>query len=300
MTHLDMVDFRLFVQIAEANSLRQGAERACLSAPAASARIANLEVRTGTKLLMRSSRGVSLTPSGQAFLHHAKLVLGQLEELKSDLEEYAKSVKGHLRLTANPTAMTEFLPSVLARYLPRHPDVSLGLRERFSGEIVRDVLAGTADLGIVSGELRMEDLETIEHRTIPLVVITAPDHPLASIEKTTLGETLQYDFVDFHETSPTHSLLHRTALELHTPIRTRVRAVNVDACCRLVEAGVGVGLVPEPSARRIARSANICIIPLEGPAMELTERIVARRFKALPAFARDFVNELLVKDEDES
>src|SRR5882762_9516249 len=100
-----MMDFRLFIQIAEANSLRKGADLAFLSAPAASARIANLEARTATKLLVRSSKGVTLTVAGQAFLHHAKLILDQVETLSGDLEAYANSVKGHLRIAANPMAI---------------------------------------------------------------------------------------------------------------------------------------------------------------------------------------------------
>src|SRR5436190_22170256 len=111
VSHFDLVDFRLFVQIAETNSLRQGAERACLSAPAASARIANLEARTATRLLIRSSKGVTLTTAGQALLHHARLVLAQVESVKSDLEEYAQSVKGQLRVAANATAMTDSMPT---------------------------------------------------------------------------------------------------------------------------------------------------------------------------------------------
>jgi DNA-binding transcriptional LysR family regulator len=288
-----MVDFRLFVQIAESNSLRQGAAHACLSPPAASARIANLEARTGTKLLTRSSKGVTLTPPGQAFLHHAKQVLDQIENLNADLEEYAQSVKGHLRIASNPTAMKEFVPPVLKAYMSSRTDVRLDLREMFSTYIVRAVSAGVTDIGIIMGEVRLEDLEALSYREARLVLVTPLDHPLAEAKSTTFAEALEYEFVDFYDYSPTFAPLHRAADRASTPVRTRVRVTTFDSLCSLVEAGVGVGVAPEPSARRAAKYASIAVIPLEDPEAVLVSRICARRFKALPSFAREFVNDLM-------
>jgi len=108
--HFDLADLRLMVRVAEANSLTRGAEASFLSLPAASTRIKNLEESLGAKLLYRTSQGVTLTPPGQAFVHHARLVLAQLEHLTSDMQEYAKGIKGHLRVFANTTALGEFLP----------------------------------------------------------------------------------------------------------------------------------------------------------------------------------------------
>jgi len=297
VTHFDMTDLRLFVQIAESNSLRQGAERACLSAPAASTRIANLEVRTGTRLLIRSSKGVTLTTAGQALLHHARLILEQIETLNGDLQEYARSVKGHLRITANPTGIKEFLPGILKTYMTSHPDVRLDLREMFSSEIVRSVSAGTSDIGLVIGNCRTEDLEVLSYRETRLVLVTPLDHPLAELPGVTFAEALQYEFVDFPESSPTYLPVHRAAEEYSTPVRMRVRAVNVDTLCQLVEAGIGVGVGPEPSVRRLARSAAISVVPITDETAVVNGAICARKFKALPSFARDFVTALLADAE---
>ena len=88
--HFDLPDIKLFVNIAEANSLTRGAERSHMSLPAASIRIKNLEEGLGIKLLYRTSQGVTLTPPGQAFMHHARRVLQQLADLRVDLAEYVK------------------------------------------------------------------------------------------------------------------------------------------------------------------------------------------------------------------
>src|SRR5690606_25782556 len=135
--HFDLVDMRLFVHVADCNSLTRGAERSHLSLPAASVRIKSLEEAIGTRLLYRGPQGVTLTPPGQAYAHHARTVLHQIETLRGDLQEYTQGVKGHLRVFATTTAMAEFLPAVLRDYLATHPDVNIDLRERTSGDVVR-------------------------------------------------------------------------------------------------------------------------------------------------------------------
>src|ERR1700722_286536 len=109
-TYFDLVDVRLFANIAETNSLTHGAEQSHVSVPAASARIKKIEDRLGAKLLYRSRRGVTLPPAGHTFLHHGRLVLRQLDHLWGDLQDYTQGVKGHIRIFANTTAISEFLP----------------------------------------------------------------------------------------------------------------------------------------------------------------------------------------------
>jgi DNA-binding transcriptional LysR family regulator len=299
LSHFDMTDFRLFIQVAEANSLRKGADLACLSAPAASARIANLEARTATKLLVRSSKGVTLTLAGQAFFHHAKLILSQVETLKGDIEAYSNSIKGHLRVAANPMAVMEFLPRLLQSYIGTHPDVRLDLRELFSNEIVRWVTAGNSDIGIALGNVRTESLEVLSCWETRLCLITAIEHPLARLAKVSFAEALEFEFVDFPEGSPTYGPLHKAADEIGARVRTRVRAVSFASLCRLVEAGIGIGVAPETSVRRVAKSMGIAAIPLVDEIATVPGTLCARRFKALPSFARDFVS-LVINDSHES
>ena len=299
MNHFDMTDFRLFIQIAESNSLRKGADLAFLSAPAASARISNLEARTATKLLVRSSKGVTLTLAGQAFFHHAKLILSQVETLKGDIEAYANSIKGHLRIAANPLVIMEFLPRLLRGYIATHPDVRLDLRELFSSEIVRWVTAGNSDIGIILGNIRTETLEVLSCWETKLCFISALDHPLAGLTKVSFAEAFQYEFVDFPEDTPPYRPVHQAADGLGMRVRVRVRAVSYASFCRLVEAGIGIGICPEPSVRRAAQSMSIAVIPIDDENATVTASLCARRFKALPSFARDFVT-LLMNDWHET
>ena len=191
--NFDLVDVWLFANIAETNSLTHGAERSHLSLPSVSIRIKNLEDKLGAKLLYRGSHGVTLTPAGQTFLHHGRMVLRQLENLKGDLQEYAHGVKGHLRISASTTPMTEFLHDVLRKYLAEHPDVSVDLRERLSHDIVGAVSDGTADIGVVADSVATGELEVLHYRRYRLVLATALTHPLAKCKTIAFENTLQHE-----------------------------------------------------------------------------------------------------------
>ena len=293
--HFDLADLRLMVRVAEANSLTRGAEASFLSLPAASTRIKNLEESMGAKLLYRTSQGVTLTPPGQAFVHHARAVLAQLEHLTADMQEYAKGIKGHLRVHANTTALGEFLPPVLRTYLQSHPDVNVDLRERLSNDIVRAVTEGQTDIGIIAGSVRTENLEVIPYRHDRLVLAVPDGHPLAAAESVAFEETLDTDYIGLHEASAIHGFLRQVCDGLHRNLRVRIQVGNFEAACRMIEAGVGVGVLPESAARRHAQTMAIRIVPLRDAWSLRAMHICVRKLEALPGFARDLV-ELLVAD----
>ncbi len=292
--HFDLVDLRLMGRVAESNSLTRGAEASHISLPAASTRIKNLEESIGAKLLYRTSQGVTLTPPGQAFLHHARLVLGLIENLRGDMQEYAKGIKGHLRVFANTTALGEFLPPVLRAYLLSHPDVNIDLRERLSHDIVRAVTEGQIDIGIVAGHVRTESLEVIPYRRDRLVLVVPSGHALANSGHVAFEQTLDLDHIGLHEASAIHAFLRQVCDGLHRPLRLRIQVGNFEAACRMIEATVGVGILPESAARRHAQAMAIQIVPLSDDWSLRAMHICVRKLDALPGFARDLVDLLVV------
>jgi len=293
--HFDLVDLRLMVRIAEANGLTRGAEASHMSLPAASTRVKNLEESIGAKLLYRTSQGVTLTPPGQAFVHHARLVLGQIENLRGDLQSFAKGIKGHLRVFANTTALGEFLPPVLRTYLRSHPDVNIDLRERLSHDIVRAVTEGQTDIGIVAGAARTENLETIPYRQDTLILVVPRGHALAGGAPVFFADTLELDHVALHEASAIHAFLRQACDKLHKILPTRIEVGNFEAACRMVEAGVGVSILPGSAAQRHAQTMAIDTVPLADDWALREMQICVRNLQALPLFARDLVD-LLVAD----
>lgn len=293
--HFDLVDLRLMAHIADANSMTRGAELSFISLPAASTRIKNLESSIGTSLLYRTSQGVTLTPPGQAFVTHARMVLGQIEHLRGDMQEYVSGIKGHVRVFANTTSLGEFLPRVLRHFLQQHPDINIDLRERLSHDIVRAVTEGQTDIGIVAGLVRTEKLQTLPYRRDRLVLVVPQGHALDGHTRIDFADTLSLDHVGLHETSAIHAFLRQASDRLHRPIKQRIQVGNFETACRMIESGVGVGILPESAASRHARSMAIAIVPL-ADAWSVREMLICMRsLDTLPSFAQELV-QLLVQD----
>lgn len=291
----DLVDLKLFTHIAEAQSLTGGAQRSHLSLAAASTRIKNLEEHVGVKLLSRSSQGVKVTGAGETLLAHARRVIRQLEQLSGDLQEYVAGVKGHVRVFANTTAMSEFLPAVLRTYLVNNPDVTIDMQERLSPDIVRAVQEGMVDIGIIAGNVRTEGLEVMPYRRDRLVLATALSHPLAERDTVDFIDTLDYDFIGLPEASAIHNFLKRAAADLQRELRWRVQVSNFETACRMIEANVGVGVLPESTAARHAGTMALRIVQLNDEWAERKLQVCVADIGALPLFARKLVD-LLVED----
>src|SRR5215467_3149764 len=105
----DLVDLRLMLHVAEAASITHGAARSGMALASASERIRAMEATLGTPLLERKRRGVSLTPAGAALVRHARLLMQQLEQMRGELGQHAKGLRGHICLLSNSAAAREFL-----------------------------------------------------------------------------------------------------------------------------------------------------------------------------------------------
>lgn len=297
--HFDLTDMQLLVNVASAQSMTKGAERSFLSLPAASNRVRNLEARLGTALFYRSSQGVTLTPSGETFVRHARIVLRQVEHLRGDMQEYASGLKGRVRIYANTTAMNEFMPTILGTYLASHPDVNVELRERLSFQVVQAVAEGAADIGLTAQASGESKLEFLPYRSDRLVLVTHPDHPLAQDTAVSFADTLSFDYIGLSESSAIHAFLLQAADDLGRVLRFRVEVSNFEATCRMIAARVGIGVIPEGAALRHARNLPLRIIALNDSWALRKLHICVKRFDSLPVFAKELVS-LMVRDGSNS
>ena len=288
----DLADLSLFRHVVEAGSITGGAERAHLALAAASTRIRNMEDTLGAALLVRGRQGVTLTQAGRTLLQHARAILRQAERLREDLGAYAGGLGGQIRVLSNTNALTEFLPEALSSFLAGHPNVSIDLEERLSDEIVGLIAEGVADLGIVAGTVDTSALETYPFRKDRFVLVVARDHPLARRGKMPFGEALDRDFVGLDRASALQRFLADKAARIGQPLRLRVQLRSFDAVCRMVECNVGIGIVPETTARRVSRTMAIVPVVLTDAwaVRELT--ICIRSLAELPPFARQLVEHL--------
>lgn len=293
--HYDLTDLRLFVAIAECQNLTRGAERAHLAPSSASHRIRLLEESIGTPLLRRQARGVSLTRAGEALLRHARQVFAQLEQMHADLAPFAAGVRGHVSLWANTHATHSFLPDDLAGFLRRQPQVSVTLEERTSPEIVLAVARGEVEVGVVAERVEGADVELLPYRADRLVLIAPPGHPLASRTATSFTEVLDQPFVMLHAGSAIHTFTMNTAAALGRHLDVRIQVRSFEAVCRMVAAGVGLGMVPRSavSGGGSGNSAAPSVIELAEAWAQRDLQVCVRKRELLSGFAQALVDSLL-------
>jgi DNA-binding transcriptional LysR family regulator len=261
----EFVDLQLFLHVAEAASITRGAEMSHMALASASARVRKMEELAGVALLERGRRGIILTPAGRAFVHHARLALQQIEQMKGELSEYAGGLKGHVRMQANASALSEFVPEALKEFLVGHPGIDVDLQEKSSYQIVRSVSEGFAQIGIVADIIAFQALETYPFATDRLVLVAPRDHPFASRPCLPFRALLDEEFVGLAASNALQQHLRQQAIQAGKHLKMRVRLSSFDAVCGMVGNGIGLAIIPETAARRCEKTTAIRISRLADP-----------------------------------
>lgn len=247
--HFDLLSLRLLIFAAESGNLTRAAEKANMTVSAASKRLAELERTTQCPLFVRLPRGLKLTAAGQGMVEHAKIILEGVNRMACDASDYAVGVRGHVRLFANTSAVVQFLPDDLAAFLLDNPHVRIGLEEALSEPIIQAVKSGRADIGIFADNVPAEGLHKLPYRTDQLVLLVPVGHELANENSVSFTDTLGFDYVALNQGS---SLLRRitdAAVNAGKVLKVRIQVSSFDGICRMIEAGLGIGILPLTSVR---------------------------------------------------
>ena len=291
---LDLTTLQLFVAVCERGSIGKTAETEFMAPSAVSKRLSDLEAAVGTPLLMRHARGVTATPAGQSLLHHARSILFSLDKMQGELSEYADGVRGHVRVHANISATVQFLPEDLGAFIRHHDAIKIDLEEHLSTEVLRAVQEGAADLGIchVGEDDLGHGLQTLPYRQDQLVLIVPAHHPLAEHADLPFSDSLEWDHVGLHANSSIYRVMHTAAVVAGRNIRLRIRVTGLDAMCRMIHNGLGVGLMPLRAFELMRGVGALQAVPLTDAWAQRHIDLVARDFSSLPVSARLLVEHL--------
>ena len=276
----DIDSLALFVRAAELRSLTKASEASHIGLAAASRRMALLEHRFKTALLERSPRGVELTPAGAALLPHARALLVELNQMQAEMRDYANGRKGALRILANTSVLTDALPADLAAFARANPDVRLIVEERWSDEIVRAIQSAEADVGIIVGDSVVEGLDTLPYCTDRLAVVMRTDHPLASVPELSFNDVLEDEVITLEGGSSMTRLVAAQAVIAERTLQVRVQVRSFESICRMVDAGLGLGLLPNQAAQVLAKGLGLTVRPLNEEWAERQMLLCVKRERA--------------------
>jgi DNA-binding transcriptional LysR family regulator len=248
-----------------------------------------LEERVGSRIVYREASGTKLTTSGEVLVTHSRKVLHEMEALKAELMHFSREMRGQVRVYANTTAVTEFLPQITREFLSLHPQVNVDIHERQNGDIARAVIDGGADFGVVAGEIALNGVKAIHFATDRLVLVVSSSHPLARSKQVPFTATLPYHHVLLREGSTLHEFLARTAAASGTVLKVRTQVQSFESLARMAEADVGIAILPESAAKRHARTMRVALVGISEAWAVRKRYVLVREHGSLPNYTQEFI-----------
>jgi DNA-binding transcriptional LysR family regulator len=293
MPSLDPLSLRLFLAVAEAGTIAAAAEREHIAAAAVSRRISEMEAFVGVQLLRRTNKGVAPTEAGARLVALAHRALHQFDDIAVQMRDFAIGTSGIVRIAANISSIVQFLPRDIQSFAARHPHVRIELDEKPSIDVVRAIADNAADIGVFTSVPHGYAIQTLPYRTDNLVLVTPRDHALASRESIAFADALDHEFVALPSDTAISQTLARAANALARAVRVRIQVTSYDAQCLMIEAGLGLGVMPLAVARQHARTAELSVVALTDSWAARELLIGVRALDALPEACRKLVTHLM-------
>jgi DNA-binding transcriptional LysR family regulator len=296
--NFDLSDLRAFVAAADHGSFRVAAESLHISPSALSRRVEKLEEALGVRLLERTTRKMELTIAGRSFVEKARHVLAELESSLFGMEDLTRRLTGLVTIACVPSAVSFFLPRALETYHRNFPGIRVRLIDETSSVVFLAVARGEADFGLTYIGTQEPDVEFSPILQDPFVLACLRDHPLASQTSVTWAEIARYDdYMVLAQGSGNRTMIDNALINASgnavRPPRWFCEVQHVPALVSLIEAGMGIGVVPRLALPRDAHRSLVSV-PLTEPTVTRTLGVIRRRNRPLSVAAQHFFD-LLVK-----
>lgn len=243
-------DLQIFLSLAEEKNFTRAAARCALSQSAFSTRIASLEHALGAKLFDRTTRRVELTADGEEFEPFAHRLHAEFSDIVQIFRDRAARRRGRVSIAALPSVSAGWMPGVLADFDAAHPDIHLSLVDAMATECIAMIRDGDVDFGL-STLVDADDLEShvvgIDH----FYLVCRNDHELLTRKRITAADIASFPFIHLARGSSVRRLLEAAFDPLE--LRPRFEASYMATVAGLVEAGLGITIVPLLSLRQFAR-----------------------------------------------
>ena len=290
-TRIDYIGIEAFVAIAQLGNFVRASAHLNLSQAALSHRIRKLEDDIGTRLLLRTTREVSLTEAGQEFLPIARRNLEALSTAYSAVQTKARAQQQTLTFACLPTIAHFYLPRVLEAFVISHPDISIRLQEQPADRVRELVISGEAEFGVILTGVQRWDLEFKEVRREDYHLLVGPNHPLAKQSSVSLADLAGERFVRINTQSTNRQMVDDFLEPVAGTIDWRYEVQNAAMAIAMVMQGVAVTILPSISARLSGYSLSS--LPFSDIQISRTLGIVTRRGAPLTAAAQAMRDQII-------
>ncbi len=286
---MDLRQLRYLVALAEQLNFTRAAAAEHVAQPALSQQIRRLEDEVGVPLVERTTRRVALTEAGELLAGHGRRILSELETAREELEALRGVDVGHVTIGAIHTMGPIDLSLALAVFHERHPGVALTVREQHSEECAELLRADELDLAFLSVTERVESHELALHQLVSeeLMVLMAPDHPLAGRERVRMAELAHEQFISFRQGARLRELLFSAGRDAQFEPRVTLESNEAHRIRALVARGLGVAILPRSEA--LAPGADIVAVPIVDPVLRRDITLAWRAGRRLPPATMAFL-----------
>ena len=298
-----MADRRLqvFHVVARHLSFTRAAEALFMTQPAVTFQIRQLEEQYNTRLFERRHGSISLTPAGELVLSYAERILALADELDTRLAEMTGEMRGPLVLGASTTIAEFMLPRVLGEFNALYPQVRARLIVANSESIAARVAEHSLDLGLIEAPEKVPGLTSEDCGEDELVVICAPDYPLAALRQVGPRALVDYEYVSREPGSGTREITdayfraNRVAVD---DLKTQMELGSPEALKRVVATGLGFAIVSRAVVDKEAQLGTLVAIPLKPPLkrslylVQPEDRFRSRLVTTFIQFARQKLKEI--------
>jgi DNA-binding transcriptional LysR family regulator len=293
---LQIETLKIFCDLVETKSFSQAAERNFVTQSAVSQQIRGLESKFKRRLLerVRGRRELHLTHAGEVFYQASREVLQAYGGLEENMRGLSGTVGGTVRVATVYSVGLHELPAVVREFMAKYPKAKIDLEYSRTTRVVRDVLGGAVDLGVVAYPEKRRGLEVVPLKGDRLVFICRPEHPLAHRKKLRAADLQGQSFVHFERDIPTRRATDRILRAHGVAVQRAAEFDNIETIKRAVEVGLGVAVVPRPSVLDEQRTGQLAVVPLAEPEWQRSVGVIYRSDCVLSTAANKFV-ELLKK-----
>ena len=292
MLHLTLRQLQVFEKVASHLNYSRAAEALYLSQPAVSMQIKQLEANLDIPLFEQMGKKIFLTEAGREVLHYSRTVLQQLTEMESVLADMKGLGQGTLVLSVVNTA-NYFTPQLLADFCRQYPAINVTLHVANRDAVLQRLADNSTDLAIMGQPPDGLDLTAEIFMENPLVVISAPNHPLAALEKVQLAELAHETFLSREKGSGTRSAMERIFAQHNIQPRIGMEVEANEAIKQAVQAGMGLGILSLRSIELELETGRLAVLNVEHFPLLRHWFVIHRSTKRLSISAQAFKSSLL-------
>lgn len=268
LNRFDLLSIRLAVACAQRGSLTAAAQESNIALAAASRRIKELEAGLGIPLFERRPTGLIHTSATAAFLKHAWEMLDALYDLESELSDLKTGISRHIKVCASSAAISQFLPPLLAVWEKKHPEIHVDIEEQVSAAVLMQVLERRAEVGVFIKGPATQGLRTWPFREDELVVVYSKAHKLAQMDPKLpldFNSLLDEYWISLGSGAAMLRDQQQAAILQDKPLKIRMHLRSFDSICHMVEANLGIALLPKTSVLPVLKTMKLAWRKLNNP-----------------------------------